>query len=530
MLKIIFWVSVASQWSAEAAMLEPAQGALAPDAGYGSSKQYVSGGVMQPMPDEVGSSRDGTIFRVGIPAPFGSNPYAVQESGEPVLAGLPENAGSVYTDSSANGYRIRKALLDMHNYVRKMESPAATSMTKLIWDFHLEAYSFQWAQKLCTNPSTKWFEHSPDSSNGLPSWPYRIATGENLYTSTSVRDRSEDFSDVISKWYAERDWYDWSTGEAQPGAPQPVGHWKQLVRSQITTVGCSVVSNCKSEGDWRTFVVCHYDYGNVGKDPYEPNYGGQMCQVCPAGMTCCETGLCSGRLPNEATGLGPYAPATESHEGWYECANFKRSDCRGTGAATYREKMPNDESDLEFQQCHCGKGPEPENFVDTVSHGYFWFRNRCFQAVQGQGDDLSHGPSLYDMLQQSISYSRDNSTMRRGPGDMYWDKFADSRQPQLSLLQKKEKEKEKAVSVLSHKEFGESTRRVLTTFATPPPKNVKKRSLKSAHLPPTSNLDSSQGNFTLQHRLRVRAPHALEEILSMDTKELGVDDSSAGES
>lgn len=115
------------------------------------------------------------------------------------------------------------------------------------------------------------------------------------------------------------------------------------------------------------------------------------CQSCPNGMSCCETGLCSGRIPYESNGLSPFAPATESHDGWYQCANFKRTDCAGTGASVYRAKMPNDGSDLEFNQCHCGKGPEPENFIDTVSHGYFWFRNRCYQAVQGQGDDLSHG-------------------------------------------------------------------------------------------------------------------------------------------
>lgn len=346
--------------------------------GYGQGEGYGQAAGSGPQPDTQ-KNRAGSIYHVKIPNAMGVNPYGMSgmAANNPFMTPLPAN--QLYTDDSENGYRIRKVffptlscvsqtvlvcvspsvspcvsvcvspgmslcvslsvsvcaspgcvclrhamalvlllqgLLDMHNYVRKLEAPAATFMTKLVWDYHLEAYSQQWAQYLCVNPSSRMFDHSPDNTNGLPAWPWRITTGENLYTSSAVRQPSEDFSnlsrlhthhseqptrsithtrvythtqtyihthtcsrlvtagDVVSKWYAEREFYDWNTGNAKPGATQPVGHWKQLVRPQATAVGCSVVSGCRGEGDWRTFVACHYDYGNVGKDPYTPNYGG----------------------------------------------------------------------------------------------------------------------------------------------------------------------------------------------------------------------------------------------------------------
>lgn len=160
---------------------------------YPSGSTYPSSNEYGPQPDNQ-VNRWGSISRVHIPNPLGTNPYGMSSIAAytPLLTPLPSE--NVYTDDTANGYRIRKSLLDMHNYVRKLEAPAATFMTKLIWDYHLEAYATQWAQYLCQNPSSKMFEHSPDTSNGLPAWPYRISTGENLYTSSAVRDRSEDFS------------------------------------------------------------------------------------------------------------------------------------------------------------------------------------------------------------------------------------------------------------------------------------------------------------------------------------------------
>lgn len=77
----------------------------------------------------------------------------------------------------------------------------------------------------------------------------------------------------------EKEDFDWNTGHANPGAKQPIGHYKQLVRPQITAVGCTVISKCRVEGGWRTFVVCHYDFGNIGVLPYERNVAGEPSEI-----------------------------------------------------------------------------------------------------------------------------------------------------------------------------------------------------------------------------------------------------------
>lgn len=120
------------------------------------------------------------------------------------------------------------------------------------------------------------------------------------------------------------------------------------------------------------------------------------CSTCPVGYTCCEQGLCSGQFPAGSTGISPMQPATQHSDQWYGCQNHKRTDCSNTGASFLASKLSNDKADLEFEQCHCGAGPSPKNFVDTVSKGYFWFRDHCYQASLSMADDTSRGVSPPD--------------------------------------------------------------------------------------------------------------------------------------
>lgn len=409
-----------SQSNGQEAALAPSavapgyRGLVTPNQGLGvgaapRAAASVGGG---PEPDALAGRRSGAIKKIGLPNPMGSNPYGIYLTLNKPYRGLSGSQGSIWTDDSKNGYRIRKQLLDVHNYVRKLEAPSASFMTKLKWDFHLEAFTRQWGQRLCTTGGGRFFDHSPNNSNGLPAWPYRITTGENLYTSTLARPATDDFSDVVSKWYAERSDFDWARKGPKPGAKGPVGHWKQLVRPQATTVGCSVFSNCKTEGDWRTFVICHYDYGNIGALPYTPKKD-STCQSCPSGYDCCEQGLCSGHLPLSSTTLGPFGPAKKSTNSWYGCST-QRQSCANTGAASFTKSLPNDGNNLEYEQCYCGINPQPANFVDTVDHAYFWFRNKCFQGVQGGGDDLARDDNLYAMLQKNPAGLPSHQTSVKG--------------------------------------------------------------------------------------------------------------------
>ncbi|EZG79293.1 cysteine-rich secretory family protein, partial [Gregarina niphandrodes] len=114
-----------------------------------------------PTPDTM-SNRSGSLRKVSLPSAWGDDPYPITHvQGSPMDEANFLGGGSFYTDTTDNGWRIRKSLLDMHNYVRKLEAPAALYMTKLVWDFHLEAFSRQWAQYLCENQDSTFFDHSP---------------------------------------------------------------------------------------------------------------------------------------------------------------------------------------------------------------------------------------------------------------------------------------------------------------------------------------------------------------------------------
>eukprot|EP01053_Blabericola_migrator_P004865 Blabericola_migrator_1__4864@NODE_2547_length_2623_cov_19_105634_g1593_i0_p2_GENE_NODE_2547_length_2623_cov_19_105634_g1593_i0NODE_2547_length_2623_cov_19_105634_g1593_i0_p2_ORF_typecomplete_len143_score23_06DUF3105/PF11303_8/0_11_NODE_2547_length_2623_cov_19_105634_g1593_i09781406 len=52
--------------------------------------------------------------------------------------------------------------------------------------------------------------------------------------------------------------------------------------------------------------------------------------------------------------------------------------CAGTGASHVSNGTLPGDVGLEFNTCHCGKGPSPKNFLHTVSHGYTWFEGRCY--------------------------------------------------------------------------------------------------------------------------------------------------------
>ncbi|PFH31361.1 SCP family extracellular subfamily protein [Besnoitia besnoiti] len=92
-----------------------------------------------------------------------------------------------------------------------------------------------------------------------------------------------------------------------------VGHWTQVVRAEASTVGCWIVTGCQctagrscqkaNNGQWSTYMACHYDYGNLGHFPYwplNPNIQYRMpstvtqnrrqrCGSCPKGFNQCGT-------------------------------------------------------------------------------------------------------------------------------------------------------------------------------------------------------------------------------------------------
>eukprot|EP01053_Blabericola_migrator_P010968 Blabericola_migrator_1__10967@NODE_634_length_7135_cov_65_670770_g465_i0_p3_GENE_NODE_634_length_7135_cov_65_670770_g465_i0NODE_634_length_7135_cov_65_670770_g465_i0_p3_ORF_typecomplete_len179_score44_51CAP/PF00188_26/0_00048SNN_transmemb/PF09049_10/1_8SNN_transmemb/PF09049_10/8_7e02_NODE_634_length_7135_cov_65_670770_g465_i015672103 len=94
-----------------------------------------------------------------------------QKKGDgPIITDLGDQ-GTLLTDDSETGYKLRKILLDKHNALRAQDAPQADYMNKLLWDFHIEAYAEQWAKALCTNADPTITEHSPDMIDDLEEWP-----------------------------------------------------------------------------------------------------------------------------------------------------------------------------------------------------------------------------------------------------------------------------------------------------------------------------------------------------------------------
>ncbi|EZG79308.1 hypothetical protein GNI_027180, partial [Gregarina niphandrodes] len=75
----------------------------------------------------------------------------------------------------------------------------------------------------------------------------------------------------------------------------------------------------------------------------------------------------------------------------------KRADCADTGATAFFDTIQGDSKNLEFQQCHCGANPL--DFKDTVEHGYFFFRDQCYQPSADGGDKNDDRNNIYAMAQ-----------------------------------------------------------------------------------------------------------------------------------
>jgi len=105
----------------------------------------------------------------------------------------------------------------------------------------------------------------------------RINTGENLYAST---DTASDIGDAVGVWADEYRYYDFSTGDCDPG--EQCGHYTQLVWQDTLLVGCGdavCTPLRRPDGsvlfDVGRHQVCHYaTAGNInGNAPYETDGG-----------------------------------------------------------------------------------------------------------------------------------------------------------------------------------------------------------------------------------------------------------------
>ncbi|EEA04911.1 uncharacterized protein CMU_039800 [Cryptosporidium muris RN66] len=310
-----------------------------------------------------------------------------------VISVLPENIlaqRNIMTDE------FRLKLLKAHNNLRSQEAVSATFMLKLAYDYSLEGYAANWGMK-CMNGQ---FQHSPEQ------WPYRASPGENLYATTLdvSQDPSWDPSSVVKSWWKERENFNWSTG--QPNSGYPVGHWTQVVRAPTSTVGCAVVVQCP--GSWKTYVICHYDFGNVGFIPYpnfsiNPSLPQRPCSQCPNGYNCCENNLCVGIINPNVSPPGPLPLQTNNGV----CNEYMMRLCNiRNGACPQRcldLNYPPIKDGLIVQQCTCTNGNS--NIPPTAAWQFKLWYNRgvCSTAIGEASSSLEMFKGLADISAHSVN-------------------------------------------------------------------------------------------------------------------------------
>ncbi|KAK9172585.1 Cysteine-rich secretory protein family protein [Cryptosporidium meleagridis] len=276
-------------------------------------------------------------------------------------------------------YRIK--ILNMHNELRAKEASSATYMIKLAYDYSLEGYAANWGMK-CMNGQ---FQHSPQT------WPNRASPGENLYASSIDVSKlsSWDPSNVVKSWWDEREHFNWKMGGPEGG--YPVGHWTQVVRAAASTVGCAIIVRCP--GSWKTYVICHYDFGNLGYIPY-PNFKvdkslpQKPCSQCPSGYNCCENNLCVGIINPKVPPPGELSIRT----GNGACDDYMKRLCSIRNGACPQScldlEYPTIKKGLIVQQCTCVEG---ESVSPTMAWQFkLWYnRGNCSRVKGNDGSSYS---------------------------------------------------------------------------------------------------------------------------------------------
>ncbi|XP_032832633.2 serotriflin-like [Petromyzon marinus] len=194
----------------------------------------------------------------------------------PGTEGAPASTVSDWKSLNTSQASVQKAIVDLHNQLRRSVSPAASNMLQMVWNKEAANNSAVWA-KSCS------FNHSPTANRKTSAF----TCGENLFISSAP-----------FTWdYAVRDWhsevvspgFEFGKGAKGPGM---IGHYTQVVWHSSYQVGCAV-NYC---GDSAKYLyVCHYcPAGNLNTRLTRPYDNGPACNSCPKN---CTNKLCSNACP-----------------------------------------------------------------------------------------------------------------------------------------------------------------------------------------------------------------------------------------
>uniref|UniRef100_A0A1I8HF53 SCP domain-containing protein n=1 Tax=Macrostomum lignano TaxID=282301 RepID=A0A1I8HF53_9PLAT len=179
---------------------------------------------------------------------------------------------------------LRREALEAHNYLRRNVYPEAVGMARLEWSPALEALAERAAQ-------TCVFEHNTGGDYA--------GKGENMYLGGK-----DNFTEILTLMFLERELYDFEnsrclvgTGEYQGayGFFRTCGHYLQIVRADMTQVGCSINSCRGADGAVNNLAVCEYE-SMYKEPPYRAKKPGEdPCELCgyDGYATACEDGMCT---------------------------------------------------------------------------------------------------------------------------------------------------------------------------------------------------------------------------------------------
>ncbi|KAF7455924.1 scp family extracellular subfamily protein, partial [Cryptosporidium felis] len=199
---------------------------------------------------------------------------------------------------------IRGAILNCINQIRSVEGEKAADMNMLAWDYTIEGYATNSAQRICSSGQVL---QSPNS------WPYKAGEGELIATSPKLQNADprtilDKVCDLVQQWNNTGSFlprqvdfsniHNWNIGKSFKFA-EP---YLQLVLAKTTTIGCSFQTNCHEEIG--TVVVCQFSdkphpeippYAHIKKALNLTEPQRQPCGRCGFGAKCCYQNMCVGR-------------------------------------------------------------------------------------------------------------------------------------------------------------------------------------------------------------------------------------------
>ncbi|XP_013380067.1 peptidase inhibitor 15 [Lingula anatina] len=179
---------------------------------------------------------------------------------------------------SITGYsnEDKMALVNQHNQNRRLVSPTAANMKRMIWDDSLGATAQAWANGCVYSHST----------SGL---------GENLY----ARAGSEpSVTGPVDAWFSEKDFYTYNMKSCDSG--KICGHYTQVAWAKSNKVGCGIkycTANSPFGSSYPNWYLVVCNYSPAGNYNWEfPYVSGAPCSGCAdsEGLNTgdCRNGLC----------------------------------------------------------------------------------------------------------------------------------------------------------------------------------------------------------------------------------------------